>query len=485
VTAPYPLRLVVANACVDGRNVHVELGGGVVQGFVDTLPPHALAIDAGGGRLLPGLADHHLHLLATAANAGSVDLTGIAATDHDALARALRGAARYGVVRATGLDDGGAALLDAAAIDAICEEVPVRVQYRTGGLWVLNGRAMEAALDGIESVPACFERGPHGLTGRVWRGDDVLRSRRGAPPLSLATLGVEFARHGVTAVTDANPSPRPEQAQAIAAAAAAMPQRLTVMSGAELPGASEGWHQGPVKVLLDEHALPSAGVLEARIRAARTAGRPIAVHCVTVAELALAIAVFEAEGVVPGDRIEHAMLVPSMLVAPLAGLGLTVVCQPAFLAARGDRYRRCLDPRELACLMPLATLARAGVRLAASSDAPYGPLNPWRAIVAATDRCTAEGQVLDAGESLSAEQALRLYLGDAADPAGPARRIVPGVVADLVVLKPGAVVGRDEDPVGLTIIDGRIVYRAGSVSGLGYDAGSPDASPLAIQGART
>lgn len=446
--------LVIANAELDGRRVHLELAGGRVRGCPERIPAGARVFEAGGGRVLPGLVDHHLHLFAAAVSATSVDLGPIAAGDLDALAAALRAAACHGAVRATGLDDGGDEPLDAAALDALCDWVPVRVQYRTGGLWVLNRRALAESLDRTRRVPECVERGPGGFTGRVWRGDDWFAPRPGLPP-SLAPLGAMLARYGVTAVTDANPSTDPRQAAAIRAAAAAMPQRVTVMSGA----AGRAGGAGPFKVLLDDAALPDPEAVAAGIRAAHAAGRVAALHCVTIGELVVALAAYESAGSVPGDRLEHAMLVPDALVPVIAALGLTVICQPAFIAARGERYRRRLASDELAALLPLASLARAGVRIAAGSDAPYGPANPWRAVAAAVTRSTDAGVALGPVQALPAEQALGLFLGTTTDPGRPCT-LAPSSPADLVVLAPGVVLGRDDDPVALTVIAGRVAYRA-------------------------
>ena len=73
-------------------------------------------LDAAGGRLLPGLVDAHLHLMATAAARRALDLSDVR-PDSPALAAMLRAASAQGPVRAIGLD--GAERLDAAALDRI------------------------------------------------------------------------------------------------------------------------------------------------------------------------------------------------------------------------------------------------------------------------------------------------------------------------------------------------------------------------------
>jgi predicted amidohydrolase YtcJ len=94
------------------------------------------------------------------------------------------------------------------------------------------------------------------------------------------------------------------------------------------------------------------------------------VHCVTREALVLLLAALDEAGPRPGDRIEHAALVPSELVPELARLGVRVVTQPGFLPHRGDDFLRDLPPQDRPDLYRCATLLRAGVPVASSSDAP-------------------------------------------------------------------------------------------------------------------
>src|SRR5689334_18797989 len=73
--------LVVRRAEVDGRVVDVRIDGDRIvavtaaaegPGGGAAIPPGADVVEAGGGALLPGLHDHHIHLLALAAAERSV-----------------------------------------------------------------------------------------------------------------------------------------------------------------------------------------------------------------------------------------------------------------------------------------------------------------------------------------------------------------------------------------------------------------------------
>ena len=140
----------------------------------------------------------------------------------------------------------------------------------------------------------------------------------------------------------------------------------------------------------------------------------------------LLLAALGEAGARPGDRIEHAALIPPELVPELARLGVRVVTQPGFLADRGDDFLRDVPPADHPDLYRCATLLRGGVPVALSSDAPFGPLDPWAVIAAAAGRRTASGQVAGPGERITFTRALDAYLAPPGDPGGPPRRVGPG-----------------------------------------------------------
>ncbi|WFR72588.1 amidohydrolase family protein [Prescottella defluvii] len=125
---------------------------------------------------------------------------------------------------------------------------------------------------------------------------------------------------------------------------------------------------------------------------------------------------------------------PAEVIGDLRRHGLTVVTQPGFIADRGDDYRARVDHCDLVDLYRCRSLIDAGVPVALSSDAPYGPVDPWAVIAAAARRRTESGTVLGAPERLDPAQALRSYLTPPNRPAGPVRRVRAGEPADLLVL---------------------------------------------------
>lgn len=442
MSAPLLLRSVRVHGRVDdvliedGRIAATGCGPGVVSiaGLVE--------IDGRGGLLLPGLHDHHVHLLAAAAADESVVCGPPGVVTRDALADALAAAPGTGWIRGIGYDESVAGSLDRGALDAMTSR-PVRIQHRGGSLWCLNSAALEE-LGLATSHP----------DGRLWREDELLRARRASAVPNLAALGARLARLGVTGVTDATPG----DASALASVVHGMPQHVMTM-GTDPSGRLV---HGPCKIVVGDHALPGLDDVVARIAGAHDIGRAAAVHSVTRESLLLVLAAFELAGVVDGDRVEHAAVVPPESLGLLVRLGLTVVTQPSLVALRGAGYLDEVDADDVRHLWPYASLRAAGVRVGCSSDAPHGDLDPWAGIRAARDRRTSDGRVVGADERVPPRMALAAYLSDSRDPGGPPRGIEPGAPADLVLLdvdEDGIEADPDAGHVRLTVIAGRVVHR--------------------------
>ncbi|WP_210588510.1 amidohydrolase family protein [Streptomyces sp. GESEQ-35] len=422
--------------------------------------PQEFVVRGNGGALLPGLADHHLHLMAMAALYTSLDLS---ALSRDALASSLARATTGddGWVRAVGYDDVLHGGLDRDALDRWNRAVPVRVQHRSGALWLVNSPGLEllgartAAHDGVE------RDGTGRPTGRLWRADAWLRDALGGRPPSLRPVGARLAALGVTHVADATPDAGAAEAVADAVRREELPQHVMVMADGAGPGSGGRLSVGPVKLVVADHALPDLDELARRIRRAHTGGRPVAVHCVTRTALALTLAAFDQAGALDGDRVEHCAVADLSAAEELAARGIRVVTQPALAARRGDDYWARAEPRDRPDLWRYAGLLRAGVAVAPSSDAPYGDPDPWACLRAASERLTPSGRTLGHDERTPAETVLRGFLSPLHDPGGPPRHVTPGQPADLVLLNgPLAEALRTPDSthVRATIIQGQVIH---------------------------
>jgi predicted amidohydrolase YtcJ len=446
-----------------------EIGAALPVGHAEQV------LRAHGGSLLPGLSDHHAHLWASVAAADSIDLAGTSDL-VGAVQLAERKAARGVLVGGrTGESRwlrviGAGAEFSRADLDEHWPDSPVRVQHRSGALWTLNSVAVASLSESRR--PAASDAHPVGLTdleretGQLWRADDRLREllaeSSGAEGESgqlvaaadgLRRVGAEFARWGVTHLTDASPE---TTAASLERLRSLLPQRVMSLGPAG---------DGPRKLIVADHDLPGLDELTDQIAGQHAAGRAVAVHAVSAVGLALLIAAFDQAGVRPGDRVEHAAVCHPDAADRLAEFELTVVTQPGVFARNGARFSAESPPDERSSLWRYGSLLRAGVPVAISSDAPYGPANPWRNVVSASKRA---GE-----EAVSSTTALASLLTEPTDPAGSLRQVRVGAPADLCLLGAPLITALSEvsesmeagetehSPVLATFIDGTLCYLAG------------------------
>jgi predicted amidohydrolase YtcJ len=332
-----------------------------------------------------------------------------------------------GWIRAVGYHEAVAGELDRHQLDRLVPGTPVRVQHRSGVLWTLNSPGLVA-----------LDLGDH-PDGRLRSADRTWADALQRRPASVAEFSARLAGYGVTGLTDATPDLDADDRPT------GLRQRVYCLA--------------PGKRILHDDAL-DLDALTAWIAERHRAGAPVAVHCVTAAQLVVTIAALRAAGVHRGDRIEHAAMVPEDCIADLVELGVTVVTQPNFVAERGDQYRTDVAATEQDQLWRLATLLAAGVPVALSTDAPFGDPDPWAAMRAAVHRRIPSGAVLNPAECIPARRALELFFGAAESPAR-LRTVTAGQPGDLCVLaaQPAQVLDvLDAELVSATIIGGAVVF---------------------------
>lgn len=458
--------MLIRRAELNGLRVDLRLRQGRIAEIAEGLPalPGEDLLDAGGGALLPGLQDHHLHLHALAAARASVDCGPPAVADADALAKALRRAdSRLPPgqwLRGIGYHESVAGDIDRRWLDTVVAERPLRLQHRTGRLWLLNSAALARV---EESSHDPLERQEGLATGRLYDADAWLRSRIGGRRPALGELSRWFASRGVTGLCDTSHDNDATTWSVFAEARQRgdLLQTLRVMGSEALDAVSgvPGLQRGERKFHLHDHELPDFDVLCADIRAAHAAGRGVAFHCVSRVDLAFALAALQDAGVRAGDRIEHASVCPPELLEQVGELGLAVVTQPGFIATRGDAYLRDVEEIDQPWLYRLRGFLDRGIRLAGSSDAPYGDADPWAAMDAAVKRRTASGQSVAGMESLTPEQALALFTSPLEAPGSEAPKLEVGAVADLCLLTQPWGVARN----ALASVEVRATWREGKL----------------------
>jgi predicted amidohydrolase YtcJ len=224
--------------------------------------------------------------------------------------------------------------------------------------------------------------------------------------------------------------------------------------------------------LLDEDRLPSLDRLVERINRARAKGRNVAFHCVTHLELVFALAALDdAESPTQGfDRVEHGAMVNDDMAQRLAQMAIPVITQPGFLYAKGDQYLQDLSAAEQDDLYRYRGLLDRGVSVVASSDGPYGPINPWQVVSSAVNRATRSGVLVTPWEQVEPEEALGGYLTPSTElnmrrSFQELKTITLGREADLCLLK-GKWSELRHNPekvtVRATLIGGSVVYESAS-----------------------
>jgi hypothetical protein len=142
--------------------------------------------------------------------------------------------------------------------------------------------------------------------------------------------------------------------------------------------------------------------------------------------------------------------------------------QAPFLWWLGGNYPGALGPARLTRLMPLASYARAGVRFAGGSDYNVAPFPPRYGLWASVARETRDGaHPFGTTESVDVHVALRSYTSAAAP-----LLFLEDRIGSLEVGKRADIAVWDRSPYRvataalkdlhceLTLVDGRIVYRA-------------------------
>lgn len=458
---------------IDGRVVgatpaDVRVAGGTIAAVAPTLDRHTgePTLDAGGGAVICGLHDHHLHLRSLGAAARSVSVGPADVDGAGGMARTLRAATAdvHGWVRGVGYHESVAGELDRHVLDRMVPSALLRVQHRSGVMWVLSSPALDE-LDVAGTHEPGIERDAAGRpTGRLFRMDAWLAERLPSDPSAadVTVVSAKLAALGVTGVTDATPGATAESLAGLVAAVdeGRLVQRAHLMCPADVALAPHPLvTRGPEKFLLDDDRLPTIDDFAGSLTRAHVAGSPVAVHCVTALQLAFTNAALELAGPITGDRIEHAAVVPPGMLERMRATGITVVVNPSLLYERGDTYLTDVDQRDLPDLLRNASLREAGIPVAGGTDAPFGDPDPWLAIMAAHRRRTRDGSPLGPDEALDQTEALAQFSGHSAEPTR-LRRIAVGEPGDLCILEadflpPPVAEGR----VAATVVAGRVVHR--------------------------
>lgn len=454
--------------------------------------------------VLPGFIDPHLHLFAWASRFCGVVVS--KARSIPELQLLLRGTLLRtqpsGWLRGYGYDE---SFLDEKRhptrwdLDAISLVQPILLRHRTGHAAVLNSAALQ--LIGVDRhfVPPAgghVERDSKTgePTGVVFELEQFLRTV--IPPLpesdlenGVRTASIELLHQGVTSFHDASAGNALEDLHYFHQLhqQGVLASRVTVMIGIHAlsqiltagltPFAGDEWVRlGSIKIMLHEsHGVlhPHPEELADMVWQAHCLGFQVAIHAVEEGPICLALdAISQAQERLPREdhrhRIEHCSLCPPAFIDAFRETGSVVVTQPGFLYFYGEKYAAEVDRDVHPWLYRAKSFLGQGVPVAGSSDCPIAPLNPLVGIGAAMTRRSQEGTIMNETESLSLLDTLTLFttagawVGFEEEKKG---RIVPGMLADLVILDRDITQVQPEDirslRVETTILDGQIVWDAG------------------------
>jgi predicted amidohydrolase YtcJ len=482
-----------------------RIAGGV--GTHETALPTPERVDLGGRCVVPGFTDAHVHFPTWALARQQVRLEG-ARSLEEALTRVaaavndlppgawLRG---YGW-RETDWEPAGAPTRQ--ALDRVCPDVPVALMAKDyHSLW-LNSAAL-ARGDGNLAVPGGVVEVDHaGEPTGVLREESAWRFRdRFARPAenelveaARAALRLANAR-GVTAIHDKDgwlgalrvfQRLREEEGLTLRVWQSLPHEQIGRL--AEL-GISSGFGDdllriGYLKVFMDgtlgsrtARMLDGSGVeitsreeLADIVRRAAGAGFPVAVHAIGDRANRDALDAFEEtqddwRPLGLRHRIEHAQLLAPDDVSRFARIGVAASVQFSHAPSDRDIAERFWAGR-LEGAYAYRSLLDAGALVANGSDAPIEELDPLMGIRAGVTRTLDGRDPWHVEQAVSVEEALRATTVNPAWLAGDEHRrgrLVPGQLADLVVLDRDPVTCPPEELAGVrvaaTMLGGRWIYN--------------------------
>jgi predicted amidohydrolase YtcJ len=460
---------VIANARLTGAGrtdpfgsdpVDVHLAEGLVVDIAPAgaLPRRGVVLDASGGHVIPGLWDHHVHVVQWALVAQRSEVGHATSAAHAAALMSTAPVLADGRRVGTGFRD--ALWSDQPSldlIDAATGEIPTYlINADVHSVW-LNSAALRREGFQPDGVGILREEPAFEISRRLNAVAPEV-----ADPL-VTRMAQEAASRGVVGIVDLDMAWNEEAwtrrladgFDALRVSFGIYPEFLdrAVAEGLQTGdlargAASDLVRVGPLKVITDgslgtrtaacSHPYPGdpgnhgvmtvdAATLVDLMTRATAAGIASAIHAIGDIANTHALDAFAATGA--WGTIEHAQLVAHADIPRFARLGVGASVQPEHAIDDRD-MTDALWAGQTAQPYPLRALADSGATLLFGSDAPVSPLDPWRAIASAVFRTRDGREPWQGHQSIDAATALA-----ASTRAGSATfaRIEPGDVADLAI----------------------------------------------------
>ena len=491
--------------------------------------PGTMEIDCQGHTLLPGFIDAHCHLFALASTLRGVDCgrdkagsipeivetikrraeSTLPAVNTGHIPVSIPGSAappsgiqgQTAWIRAFGYDEFYLREKRHPTrwdLDRAARLHPIRLDHRTGHACVLNSMALHLLninRDTADPPDGIIQRdeGSGEPTGVLFEMSGYIGGQVGVSSDESSFLeGIKRANglllsRGVTSIQDAGPqndAHRWLKFHELKDRGLLIP-RVSVMAGeshlkslADLglkPGSGdEQLSLGAVKIVLTltTGALsPDKEELRRVVMRAHELGFQVAIHAVEeeAVDAAAEVLIYAQLALPRPDarhRVEHCSECPPSIVQKLKAGGALVVTQPSFIYHSGARYLSLVEERLLPHLYPVGSLTRAGVPVAAGSDAPVTYPDPLLSIYSSVTRRTSDGSSVSASEAVPLDAALKMHtLGGAYASFEESTKgsIAVGKLADMVLLDGDPVAVDPEDlkniDVVMTMVGGEVVWQ--------------------------
>jgi predicted amidohydrolase YtcJ len=409
---------------------------------LDEEPAGAQVIELGGGCVLPGFTDSHVHFPTWAITRRELQLHG---SRDDVLARVAEAAPAVPDGRWlrgfgwTGFEP------SREALDAVTGEVPTALlAHDWHSLW-LNSAALARAGGDLERPGGEVDLEAGVLREEAaWAFRDrfTLPSHAELVEATRAALPVA-ARRGVTAIhcKDGLIGSREVYAELAGELPFRVWQSLPARRLDEKPDYVKAYMDGTLGSrtarLLDGSGveITSRGEFAEIVRAATRAGIPVAVHAIGDLANREALDVFESVPDAVRPRIEHAQCLHPDDIPRFARLGVTASIQPSMAVTDAPVAEKLWADR-LEGAYAYRSLHASGARLALGSDAPVEEMDPLQGLRDAVLREWRPHEALDLQAALAALTVTPAWLAGAENERG---RLKPGMLADLTIL--------DRDPV--------------------------------------
>ncbi len=214
------------------------------------------------------------------------------------------------------------------------------------------------------------------------------------------------------------------------------------------------------------------------VSAANDLNRTFTAHCTGGGGVDLLLDVFEKVNTIKPIRerrfsIIHGNFFTKESVQRMQNLGVIANCQAAWFYKDADAMKTILGEERIRTFNPFRSLVEGGVRVCGGSDhmvkldanTSVNPFNPFLAIWSMVTRKTEHGQVIMPSESISREEALKMYTVNNAFSTFEENikgSVEPGKLADLVVLSDDYLLCPEDQikeiRAELTMVGGKVVF---------------------------